>query len=290
MRRAALGLCAAALAVLALTGCGTVGLSEEGEGDVTLGRELFVEGCGQCHALADAGTQGVIGPNLDDAFSQARVDGLGESTIQSVVRLQIAYPIEEPTTGQPGMPADIFTGDDAESVAAYVASVAGLPTTGPPTTDESGGETAPKETGGQIDGAAVFAEAGCGSCHTFAAAGASGTIGPNLDESQPSKELAMERSPRERARCPPSPTSSRLSRSRAVADYVSQNGRLDRVAQARYRNATPIVPAKRTRKSANSAQPRTRFLRSSSGVGSVTGAPPYRITGSSAAATKSRAR
>jgi len=221
VRRAALGLCAAALAVLALTGCGTVGLSEEGEGDVTLGKELFIEGCGQCHALADAGTQGVIGPNLDDAFSQARVDGLGDSTIQSVVRTQIAYPIEEPTTGQPGMPADIFTGDDAESVAAYVASVAGLPTTGPPTSDESGGETAPKESGGQIDGAAVFAEAGCGSCHTFAAAGASGTIGPNLDESQPSKELATERITEGAGAMPSFADQLTPEQIAAVADYVS---------------------------------------------------------------------
>jgi len=31
-------------------------------------------------------------------------------------------------------------------------------------------------------GKAVFADAGCGSCHTFAAAESSGTTGPNLDE------------------------------------------------------------------------------------------------------------
>ena len=31
-------------------------------------------------------------------------------------------------------------------------------------------------------GKAVFASAGCGSCHTVAAAGASGQVGPNLDE------------------------------------------------------------------------------------------------------------
>ena len=121
------------------------------------------------------------------------------------------------------MPADIFTGDDAESVAAYVASVAGLPTTGPPTTDESGGETAPKETGGQIDGAAVFAEAGCGSCHTFAAAGASGTIGPNLDESQPSKELAMERVTEGMGAMPSFADQLTPEQIAAVADYVSQN-------------------------------------------------------------------
>lgn len=35
-------------------------------------------------------------------------------------------------------------------------------------------------------GAKVFADAGCGSCHTFEAAGSSGTVGPDLDELSPS--------------------------------------------------------------------------------------------------------
>jgi mono/diheme cytochrome c family protein len=221
--RAALGLCAAALTALVVSGCGTVGLSKPGEGDVVQGKKLFVEGCAQCHVLADAGTPGVIGPNLDDAFRQARADGLGESTIESVVRLQIAYPIEEPTTGQTGMPQDIYTGDDAESVAAYVASVAGLPKTGEPPADDSGGQTTPKESGGQVDGAAVFAEAGCGSCHTFAAAGASGTIGPNLDESMPSKELATERVREGMGAMPSFADQLSPEQIAAVADYVSQN-------------------------------------------------------------------
>lgn len=207
-----------------MSGCGTVGLSEAGEGDAVAGKELFVKGCAQCHALADAGTQGVIGPNLDDAFSQARADGLGASTIQSVVRVQIAYPIEQPTTGLPGMPADIYTGDDAESVAAYVASVAGLPTAGQPSSsDDSSGETTPKESGGQVDGAAVFAEAGCGSCHTFAAAGASGTIGPNLDESMPAKELVLARVSEGLGAMPSFADQLTPEQIAAVADYVSEN-------------------------------------------------------------------
>ncbi|MGL6280420.1 MAG: c-type cytochrome [Gaiella sp.] len=50
-------------------------------------------------------------------------------------------------------------------------------------TDEMG-ET--DETGEEAtDGAAVFASAGCGGCHTLAAADASGTVGPNLDDLQP---------------------------------------------------------------------------------------------------------
>ena len=41
-------------------------------------------------------------------------------------------------------------------------------------------------------GAAVFESAGCGSCHVLAAAGTSGTVGPNLDETQPSAENTYE--------------------------------------------------------------------------------------------------
>ena len=35
-------------------------------------------------------------------------------------------------------------------------------------------------------GAQVFADAGCGSCHTLEAAGSSGSVGPNLDDANPS--------------------------------------------------------------------------------------------------------
>jgi mono/diheme cytochrome c family protein len=42
---------------------------------------------------------------------------------------------------------------------------------------------------GQTSGAAVFASAGCGNCHTLKAAGASGTIGPDLDQARPSASV-----------------------------------------------------------------------------------------------------
>jgi len=38
---------------------------------------------------------------------------------------------------------------------------------------------------GAVTGAQVFAASGCGGCHTLAAAGSTGTVGPNLDELQP---------------------------------------------------------------------------------------------------------
>jgi mono/diheme cytochrome c family protein len=48
--------------------------------------------------------------------------------------------------------------------------------------------TLPADTGGgategdPAQGKAVFASAGCGGCHTFSAAGSTGTVGPNLDD------------------------------------------------------------------------------------------------------------
>lgn len=42
-------------------------------------------------------------------------------------------------------------------------------------------------------GEAIYAENGCGGCHALAAAGSSGNIGPNLDESQPDLELVVDR-------------------------------------------------------------------------------------------------
>jgi cytochrome c oxidase subunit 1 len=42
-------------------------------------------------------------------------------------------------------------------------------------------------------GKQVFATAGCASCHTLAAAGAKGTVGPNLDQRKPTKALVVQR-------------------------------------------------------------------------------------------------
>ena len=41
-------------------------------------------------------------------------------------------------------------------------------------------------------GKEVFASAGCGSCHTLSDAGATGTVGPNLDESSVDFAAAQE--------------------------------------------------------------------------------------------------
>jgi mono/diheme cytochrome c family protein len=47
--------------------------------------------------------------------------------------------------------------------------------------------------GDASNGEQIFGSAGCGGCHTLEAAGSSGTVGPNLDESQPGLPLAIQR-------------------------------------------------------------------------------------------------
>ena len=195
---------------LLAAGCGTEGIPDDS--GASRGRDLFLgEGqCGGCHTLAEAGTQSQIGPNLDDAFEHARREGFDESSIRSLVRNQIAYPVEDPVTGETGMPANLVEGEDADAVAAYVASVAG---------------TGASPQGGRItatEGREIFTAAGCGSCHVLADANASGTIGPNLDQSQPSVELAIDRVTNGSGQMPSFRDRLSEAQIRAVAEYVNQ--------------------------------------------------------------------
>ena len=75
-----------------------------------------------------------------------------------------------------------FAKEEEEAHGAEVTETQGTETGEAPTTTEEG---AAQPEGDAAAGEAVFAEAGCGGCHTLEAAGSSGTVGPNLDESQP---------------------------------------------------------------------------------------------------------
>jgi mono/diheme cytochrome c family protein len=214
----AVGACATA-AVILLAGCGTGGYSSGG--NQASGRQLFIDRCGGCHTLAAAGTAGTVGPNLDDAFAQARSDGMTEGTFVNVTRTQILFPITEPSTGAPGMPGpdstlprcddvegDAFCVEDqdqaAEDIAAYVGSVAGTGVTPEAPTDGKG----------------IFASS-CGSCHTLADAGTTGTVGPNLDDSKPPKSLVVDRVTNGQGAMPSFKDSLDEAQIEAVADYVS---------------------------------------------------------------------
>jgi mono/diheme cytochrome c family protein len=115
----------ALIAFAALAGCGTTGDDDTTETtgqtattpapqDVEQplspseenGRDLFVQNCGSCHTFDAAGTQGQIGPNLDEA---------------QVDRAQVLRAIETGGLGSGTMPANLVQGEDAEDVATFVA-------------------------------------------------------------------------------------------------------------------------------------------------------------------------
>jgi len=168
----------AALACIAFiaAGCGTGGVAKSG--NAQSGKQLFTAKCAACHTLGAAGASGKVGPNLDEAFAAMRGAGRSthfqESTIRQVVADQIKFPAQRDEGVN--MPANLVKGSAVDDVAAYVASVAG--TQSSLAAASSGGST--KSTNGKT----IFTT-NCASCHTFAAAGTHGTVGPNLDQLKP---------------------------------------------------------------------------------------------------------
>ena len=81
-----------------------------GKGDAAAGKEVFASaGCVSCHTLADAGSTGAVGPNLDDAKPSSDLV------------------VDRVTNGKGVMPpfAEQLTEQQIQDVAAYVSSVAG---------------------------------------------------------------------------------------------------------------------------------------------------------------------
>jgi mono/diheme cytochrome c family protein len=120
MRRTVL-LVLALVAALALAGCGggdddgdaaeptpaaTTEAGGGGEGDPAAGEGVFASaGCGGCHTLEAAGSNGATGPNLDEL----------QPSFEAVV--------EQVTNGGGGMPAfgDRLSEEEIRNVAAFVA-------------------------------------------------------------------------------------------------------------------------------------------------------------------------
>ena len=103
--------------------------------------------------------------------------------------------------------------DDDESEGAATATAA----------DTAGAATGGEDTGGAADGAAVFASAGCGNCHTLAAANASGNVGPNLDELMPDTEAVAEQVENGGGGMPAFKDQLSPEEIQAVAEYVSSS-------------------------------------------------------------------
>jgi mono/diheme cytochrome c family protein len=78
-------------------------------GDPTAGKGVFTSNCGGCHTLADAGTAGAVGPNLDDLAPD------------------VPQVVSQVTNGGGSMPAfaDKLSEQQIQDVAAYVADSTG---------------------------------------------------------------------------------------------------------------------------------------------------------------------
>jgi cbb3-type cytochrome c oxidase subunit III len=169
---------------ITLSACGTGGVASSAGADQENGKKLFQSKCAGCHALSAAGSSGNIGPNLDDSFAQARADGYKESAIRNIVHEQIKYPGQyataenDPNFLKANMPANLVKGQDAEDVAAYVAANVGVQ------------GFAESQVISGTNGKDIFGKK-CASCHTLRDAGATGTIGPNLDQLKPSFAVAQ---------------------------------------------------------------------------------------------------
>jgi cytochrome c550 len=75
---------------------------------------LFQQNCGSCHTLARAGTDGIVGPDLDDLLGQGTPEA-NKTRVLNAIRNGI----------EGRMPAGILQGQDAETVADFVSRVAG---------------------------------------------------------------------------------------------------------------------------------------------------------------------
>jgi uncharacterized membrane protein len=83
------------------------------------------------------------------------------------------------------------------------------------------GSSAPATAASVSAGRSVFTSAGCGSCHTLRAAGAKGTIGPNLDALKPSREVVAQQVTNGGGAMPSFRSTLSSVQIAAVADYVS---------------------------------------------------------------------
>lgn len=127
----------------------------------------------------------------------AAVEVIGEEEGEAAEVTETAPP-EQPPAGEPAPPSE-------------------QPPAEPPPAEEP-----PATAGDPAAGAEVFASAGCGTCHTLADAGSSGTIGPSLDDSKPSFDLVVDRVTNGRGAMPPFAGQLSEEQIQDVAAYVVQ--------------------------------------------------------------------
>ena len=109
-------ICLVVLPFWALAQKGSSDASPEGSVSASnqQGLDLFQINCGACHTLAAAGTDGVVGPNLDLRFGTGTKSSLQKTTYTTVLST-----IQNGLGGR--MPKGIVEGAQAKAVAQFVA-------------------------------------------------------------------------------------------------------------------------------------------------------------------------
>ena len=113
--------------------------------------------------------------------------GCGGAEEAAPVAETVVGTIEEPAEGEDGGGTE--TGED-EGEGGEGEEEEPTETTGSGDEEEQEGGDVP--SGDPTAGEDVFASSGCGSCHALDAAGASGAVGPNLDDAKPEYERVVE--------------------------------------------------------------------------------------------------
>jgi mono/diheme cytochrome c family protein len=100
-------------------------------------QELFATNCGSCHTLAAGGTDGVVGPDLDELLITS---GSNTPEMYSSLYTRVIHAVSCGIGGR--MPKGILIADDAKAVSQFVAAYAGQIGHGP-TVDTADPEQAP---------------------------------------------------------------------------------------------------------------------------------------------------
>jgi mono/diheme cytochrome c family protein len=107
----------------------------------TDGKDLFANNCGSCHTLAAAGTDGVVGPDLDDLLVTG---GVNTAEQYDGIYSRVLHAVHCGIVGR--MPKGILLDQEAKQVAAFVAAYAGRIGEGPTVDTENAPQPDPPQS------------------------------------------------------------------------------------------------------------------------------------------------
>lgn len=86
------------------------------------GAQVFVDtGCGSCHVLADAGTDGRVGPSLDEVLPGQGQEQIRSSIVEPGAQISEGFP----AGSMPANYGDTLSEEELDALVAYLAKTAG---------------------------------------------------------------------------------------------------------------------------------------------------------------------